>query len=116
MVEYLLELNDKIENALAEIAKAESVVAEKKAELKQLNKLSWYCLNCKKHYPKDKVIRSYEKVTAIETVYTDAGYGDDDEIAEVTRLATVLQCPVCGRRFIQNGGTKLGERNRHTRR
>lgn len=113
---YLLELHDKIVAAENAVARAKQVVAEKTDELNSLKELVWYCPQCKKNYPKESVTRSFGEVTRYETVYIDAGYGDDDELAEVTRLVTYLQCPVCGEQFAQGQGQYLREANRHTRR
>ena len=113
---YLLELNDKIIAAENAVTEAKKTVVTKTAELTKLRELSWYCSNCAKHYPKESVTSSIEEVTKVEIVYTDAGYGDDDEIAEVTRAVTYLHCPVCGKKYAKGTGTYLREKNRHTRR
>lgn len=114
---YLLELNDQIESAKNQIQEAKKLVDTKQDELKQLEDKAWFCRNCSKYYPKDIIITSIETATQCETVYTDAGYGDDDEIADVTRQYTCIQCPVCGK--TQRASTKgqyMYERNRRKRR
>lgn len=37
-----------------------------------------------------------ETTTQTEVVFRDYGYGDDDKIADVTRLITYYLCPLCG--------------------
>ena len=37
-----------------------------------------------------------ETTTQPEVVFRDCGYGDDDRIADVTRLITYNLCPLCG--------------------
>lgn len=37
-----------------------------------------------------------ETTTQPEVVFRDCGYGDDDRIADVTRLITYYLCPLCG--------------------
>ena len=37
-----------------------------------------------------------ETITQPEVVFRDCGYGDDDRIADVTRLITYYLCPLCG--------------------
>lgn len=113
---YLLELHDKILDAERQVSEAKKVLSKKTDELKELENLVWFCPNCEKNYPKESVTRCFREVTGIETVYTDSGYGDDDEIAEVTRLVPFLQCPVCGQSCKAGIGSKLHEKNRHTRR
>lgn len=113
---YLLELNDKICAAEKSIEDARKVVANKTKDLKELKDKAWFCQNCGKFYHKETVTDSIEEVTDWETVYTDAGYGDDDEIAEVTRAVTYLHCPVCGKKYAKGNGTYLREKNRRTRR
>lgn len=54
------------------------------------------CSKCKK-YSLTKNFKSIDEVeTFTETTYTDAGYGDDDKIGEVTYLITYAICPKCG--------------------
>ena len=37
-----------------------------------------------------------ETTTQPEVVFRDCGHGDDDRIADVTRLITYYLCPLCG--------------------
>ena len=55
------------------------------------------CSTCKKF----SLIKDFKKIHKQKedkgvTVYVDAGYGDDDEIADVTYLVTYSVCPNCG--------------------
>ena len=74
------------------------------------------CFNCKKF----SLIKDFQQTYKQEeykgvTVYTDAGYGDDDEIADVTYLVTYSICPNCGaEKEIKK--MFLSEKNRHCRR
>ena len=74
-----------------------------------------YCFECKKY----SLIKDFEKIHKTEehkgvTVYVDAGYGDDDEVADVTYLVTYSVCPKCGaEKEIKK--MYLSEKNRHTR-
>lgn len=113
---YLLELHDQILAAEKCIVDAKTVVADKIKDLNELKDKAWFCQHCGKFYPKETVTNSFEEVTNWETVHTDAGYGDDDEIAEVTRNVTYLHCPVCGKKYAKGIGMYLREKNRRTRR
>ena len=56
------------------------------------------CTHCGARFvPIDPVEK---KSTNREIVYTDAGWGDDDEIADVTRLIKTAICPVCKKDII----------------
>lgn len=74
------------------------------------------CFECKKFSP----IKDFKKTYKQEEnkgviVYTDAGYGDNDEIADVTYLVTYSVCPKCGaEKEIKK--MFLSEKNRHSRR
>lgn len=113
---FLLELNNKIEFAKNRIAEAEREVKDRQRELKELQTQAWYCQECGKYYPKSTTGKSQQEVTTVETVYHDAGYGDDDELANVTRLVTFIHCPVCGQSHPEGPGRYLRESNRRTRR
>ena len=72
------------------------------------------CHKCNAYYdPKNLSVGTYDE-TKTETVYTDCGYGDDDELAEVTRRHVVKRCPKCGYE-IEHKDYYLGEKNRRCR-
>lgn len=54
-----------------------------------------YCKYCKKYYPADDCYDKTEKISTVETTYTDCGYGDDDMIGEVLYLVEYKVCPKC---------------------
>lgn len=68
-----------------------------KEELAEASKGYLQCLNCKKFFKEDSLVVSNYQETNVEVVFTDAGYGDDDRIADVTRLHEVIRCPDCGK-------------------
>lgn len=115
-MKYLLELNDKIEFAQKQIEKAQNEVQVRSDELQKLRSMAWFCNSCKKYYHKDSVTTSQEEETHTETVYVDAGYGDDDELGEVTRLFTYNHCPVCGMSEKISKGEVINISNRRKRR
>lgn len=113
---YLLELDEQIYNAKARIAEAEKVVAEEKVKLRDLLNKAWECPECKRYYPLEKCNQALEQVTNTEITYSDAGYGDNDEIGEVTRAVTYIICPVCGKKKPLGKGVFLYEKNTRPRR
>ena len=114
---YLLELHDKIQDAKYRLAEARKEIDAKTAELKELQDKAWYCRNCEKYYPRDSVTQEQKKKTSVETILSDCGYGDDDVIADVTRLFTYNICPVCGKSNLSDyEGIYLGCTNKRTRR
>lgn len=73
------------------------------------------CSKCKKY----SLIKSFKYKNKKEirhgvTVYRDAGYGDDDEIADVTYSVDYVVCPICGG-LTETNRYKIGESNRHKR-
>lgn len=54
------------------------------------------CYGCFKYYPKSDKITRVEEETAVETIITDCGYGDNDVLADVTRQTLYEVCPLCG--------------------
>lgn len=82
----------------------------------KLDKNYTRCSKCKKY----SLIKSfkYENKKEIRhgvTVYRDCGYGDDDEIADVTYSVVYAVCPICGG-LTETNRYKIGESNRHRRR
>lgn len=70
------------------------------------------CTYCNKYY----LLTSYSIISNIELrkgilVYTDAGYGDDDKIADVTYNVSYYLCPVCGRKM-EKDRYQISETNR----
>ena len=54
-----------------------------------------YCKDCRKYYPTKDVEYKEGLHTSEECIFTDAGYGDYDEYAKVTRRYTYRVCPFC---------------------
>ena len=93
---HLWELDKKINLAIEKLEEAEAEAVRQKALVEELKKTAWFCWKCQKYYPTDICGHEKKREVTTETVYTDAGWGDDDEIAEVTRLVPYISCPVCG--------------------
>ncbi len=56
------------------------------------------CPICKKYALKKRFKkRSFYVVKEDVLVFSDAGYGDDDEYADVKYLVTYATCPLCGK-------------------
>lgn len=55
-----------------------------------------FCNKCKKYSEKEKWKVNHIKITQVETVCSDCGYGDDDIIGDVTSLISYDVCPYCG--------------------
>lgn len=114
---YLLELHDRIQDAKQRVVEARKEIDAKTAELEELQDKAWYCHNCEKYYPKESTTQEQKKKTQVETIIRDCGYGDDDVLADVTRLFTYDICPVCGKSYQRDyEGVYLGYTNRRTRR
>ncbi len=74
-----------------------------------------HCPKCGKYSLKKKCRVETKEVTDYGvTVYTDCGYGDDDEIADVTYLVYYNVCPVCGG-LTEKNRYEIRETNRHRR-
>lgn len=99
----------------AEIAKLEDRILKIKKELQDSKKTYTKCPSCKKWTLDEHLIPGSYRKTETETVYRDAGYGDDDELAEVTRAYLVMKCPHCGYE-IRKHSYIVSEANRRTRR
>ena len=97
-----------------EILRHEADLKILKNELKEATKGMVECKSCHTFYnPDNLAVGSYD-TTATETVFVDAGYGDDDELAEVTRRHIVKRCPKCGYEM-EHKDYYLGETNRRCR-
>lgn len=72
------------------------------------------CTGCDSYFKPEDLTEGSYKETTTECVYTDAGYGDDDEYAEVTRIYIVKRCPKCGKE-LDRKSFYLGESNRRCR-
>ena len=61
------------------------------------------CKVCGKYSPYKEFLTVYETITDKDViVYTDCGYGDDDEIADVTYHVSYYLCPICHKKFEQD--------------
>lgn len=112
---YLLELHNQIMQARTRIARAQEEIELLTHASEELEAQAWFCSNCEKFYPKDSVSTLFGDRTTTETVFTDAGYGDDDEIAAVTRKIEYKACPVCGFQKQVGEGTVIAIRDRRRR-
>lgn len=73
------------------------VLDDYKKELEEASKGFVQCKFCKQFFEEKSLeVSSYTK-TQTETTLVDGGYGDDDRIAEVTRLHEIIKCPSCGK-------------------
>ena len=78
------------------INKYMETLTEKKKELLDN---SYYCNKCNQYFEKIHWgHRTEEELHKGICVFTDAGYGDDDEYADVTYKVYYLVCPYCGAR------------------
>ena len=92
----------------------ELLILKEKLQKEKDDTVDW-CPKCRNWY--DKKNLSYGKFieTKTEVVFSDAGYGDDDILADVTSEYHVIRCPKCGyelskKKFILNTSN---ERGRH---
>ena len=109
---YILEANQLAQ----EITKEKALLHLKEERLKKI--IDTYCLakceSCGTIVCRENLAAGTYTTTSTETVYQDCGYGDDDEIAEVTYLHHVKRCPKCGY-AIENRKEKVSESNRRAR-
>ena len=70
-----------------------SIVVRLDEKIEKVKSQSVLCEKCKRYYKKHKPVIS--KFTKTETWYTDAGYGDDDTVADVTYIGEWEYCPYC---------------------
>lgn len=81
-----------------------------KEELAEVSKGYLQCRSCNRFFKEGDLTISNHYETRVETVFVDAGYGDDDRIADVTRLHEVIVCPHCGKE-ISHKSTYLYSQN-----
>ena len=74
-----------------------------------------YCSNCKKYALKKDLKLLFKEVEfKDQVVFIDAGYGDNDEFADVTYLVNYYTCPYC-KADIEKSKMYLSEKNRHSK-
>lgn len=101
-IDKLNEIKDEVER---ELTKAR----------KNLQENYIYCKKCNQYHPKEYLQTISRTETSVgECVFTDAGYGDYDEFADVIYLVTSYVCPSCGSN-IEKGRTTLYTSNRRDR-
>jgi len=62
----------------------------------QLAKNKYFCEKCRKYSDIKKLKQTTKtEISRGQCVYTDAGYGDGDEYADVEYLVTYNICPLC---------------------
>lgn len=108
-------MND-IEKIQEEITKKKREVEALKIKLKEATADKIYCESCQRYF-EEKSITKGQYIDTIygACVYTDSGYGDGDEFADVTYLHTVRRCPRCGKELYHNR-TLIKEENHRKRR
>lgn len=89
LMEQIANLQDKMEQAKKEVSYYED-------RLKELTKNMVKCDDCGLYFPEEAAAVGHYTQTETEVTFSDCGYGDDDLIAEVTRLYTSTRCPKCG--------------------
>ncbi len=97
-----------------EISKLKLDIARLEDELKGASDGLVKCVVCKRWFKLEDLTEGSYKETKTETVFQDCGYGDDDELAEVTRMYTVKRCPRCGHE-LDKKSYYIGETNRRRR-
>ena len=80
---------------------------------KKLHKEYIKCNKCRKYSPL-KSLRTFCETDTVkdQLVYADAGYGEDDEYADVTYAVDYYICPIC-KNHIEIKRRYLSEKNRH---
>lgn len=96
------------------IAQTESELIALNLELNRETKDSLRCSHCHEWLSRDSILTGTYEETKTETVFSDAGYGDDDKIAEVTRLIAISRCPKCGA-VIDKKSVFLNQKNERLR-
>ena len=79
-----------------EFDRVEDVLKELEEEIyTKINRKYYYCEECKKYYyKKDWGTEDTKEIRYGDIVYIDAGYGDDDEVADVTYHVKYRICPI----------------------
>lgn len=68
-----------------------------KAKMKKSMKNYWFCRNCRKYIPlKETKVLQEEELREGVLVYSDSGYGDDDEYGDATYFVENRVCLKCG--------------------
>lgn len=63
-------------------------------KVKELLDQARYCPECKRYHPKEQfTTTSKERFERNALIHSDAGYGDDDELGDVTYLEVWWVCP-----------------------
>lgn len=74
------------------------------------------CPKCKEYFSvNEKIEHVGRQESEVECVYQDAGYGDDDEFATVTRHNIYSICPLCGKEMRREFSTIISTKDRHDR-
>lgn len=105
-----------------EISEIQEAIFSKESELRTLKSLleeatkdKIYCSGCDSYWAKDQVmVGSFTETKKGECVFTDCGYGDDDEFADVTYNHIITRCPKCGQELSRQS-IWMKETNRHDR-
>ena len=83
---------------------------------RRIEKSYYKCSKCGRYSLKKRFKTSNgERLVKGVTVYSDAGYGDDDEIADITYSVKYLVCPFCNG-LTEQSKYPLVESNRRSRR
>lgn len=80
---------------------------------KRIEKSYIKCLQCGRYSltKSFKIEKKEEKRYGIQ-VYVDRGYGDGDEVADVTYMVTYYTCPICGG-LTEKNKIEMYQENRH---
>lgn len=108
-------ITSEIDKRKYEIARIEYEIEQLSSELSKILETHVRCPSCKEFISKKDLLIDHKTKTSRECVLQDAGYGDDDILADVTRYYTMRVCPNC-RYVIEENSFVLSETNRHTRR
>ena len=88
-----------IKNLQGKIAEANYDLMYFTKQLEELTADMVKCSNCGAYFGESEAAIGTYVETTTEITFTDAGYGDDDLIAEVTRSHRSARCPRCGKEF-----------------
>lgn len=92
----------------------ESLINLLKEELQNLNGSYKKCPSCHQYIPRKELLTRYETRQKAECIHHDAGYGDDDIIADVTRRYYYEICPKC-KSQVFSSSIVLSETNKRRR-